>query len=46
MGEHDGQAFVVMEHIEGKPLSELIPADGLPAESVISYAMQISDAVA
>ena len=46
VGEHDGQAFIVMEYVEGKPLSELIPEDGLPAESVISYAMQISDALA
>jgi len=46
VGEHDGQAFIVMEYIEGKPLSDLVPADGLPAESVISYAMQISDALA
>ena len=46
VGEHDGQAFIVMEYVEGKPLSELIPEDGLPAESVISYPMQISDALA
>ncbi|MDP6605226.1 MAG: protein kinase [Dehalococcoidia bacterium] len=46
VGEHDGQAFIVMEYVEGKPLSELIPPDGLPAESVVSYAMQISDALA
>ncbi len=26
-----------MEHVEGKPLSALIPADGLPPESVIPY---------
>ncbi len=35
VGEHQGQAFIVMEHVEGKPLSALIPADGLPPESVI-----------
>ena len=37
VGEHEGQAFIVMEHVEGKALSALIPADGLPPESVIRY---------
>ena len=46
VGEHEGQAFVVMEHVEGKPLSALIPADGLPPESVIRHGMQIADALA
>ncbi len=32
-----------MEHVEGKPLSALIPADGLPPESVIRYGTQIAD---
>ena len=38
--------FIVMEHVEGKPLSALIPADGLPPESVIRYGTQIADALA
>ena len=46
VGEHEGQAFIVMEHVEGKPLSALIPADGLPPESVIRYGTQIADALA
>ncbi len=46
VGEHDGVAFIVMAHVEGKPLSELIPADGLPPESVIRYGTQIADALA
>ena len=46
VGEHEGQAFIVMEHVEGKPLSQLIPADGLPPESVIRYGTQIADALA
>ncbi len=39
-------SFIVMEHVEGKPLSALIPADGLPPESVIRYGTQIADALA
>ena len=46
VGEHEGQAFIVMEHVEGKPLSQLIPGDGLPPESVIRYGTQIADALA
>ena len=46
VGEHEGQAFIVMEHVEGKPLSQLIPADGMPPESVIRYGTQIADALA
>ncbi len=46
VGEHEGQAFIVMEHVEGKPLSALIRADGLPPESVIRYGTQIADALA
>ncbi len=43
--EADGQSFIVMEHVEGQPLSELIRSDGLPPESVIRYGTQIADAL-
>ena len=46
VGEHDGQPYIVMELVEGKPLSELIPSDGLPPENVIRYGTQIADALA
>ncbi len=46
LADADGQSFIVMEHVEGKPLSELIPSDGLPPESVIRYGTQIADALA
>ena len=46
VGEHEGQAFIVMEHVAGKPLNQLIPSDGLPPESVIRYGVQIADALA
>jgi Tol biopolymer transport system component len=41
-----GQPFIVMAYVEGQPLSQLIPADGLPPESVIRYGTQIADALA
>ena len=45
VGEADGQSFIVMEHVAGKSLSELIPSDGLPPETVIRYGSQIADAL-
>jgi serine/threonine protein kinase/Flp pilus assembly protein TadD len=44
--DHDDQSFIVMELIEGRPLSDLIPADGFPFESVRSYGLQVADALA
>ena len=46
VGDADGRSFIVMEHVEGKPLSELIPSEGLPPETVIRYGTQIADALA
>ncbi len=46
VGEADGQFFVAMEFVEGKPLARLIPTGGLPEEMVVRYAMQIADALA
>jgi serine/threonine protein kinase/Flp pilus assembly protein TadD len=45
-GESDAQAYIVMEYVEGRPLSALIPADGLPVETVLHYGGQIADALA
>ncbi len=36
VGEHDGVAFIVMAYVEGQPLSELIPSDGLPPEGFVN----------
>ena len=44
--ENEGDnAFIVMELVEGQPLSDLIPAEGLPFESVLRYGLQIADAL-
>jgi serine/threonine-protein kinase len=45
-GEADGQIFFAMELVDGRPLRELIPPDGMPAESVARYGAQIADALA
>jgi len=46
VGESGGEFFIVMELIEGKPLSDLIGAVGLPYQSVMRYGAQIAGALA
>ena len=46
VGEAEGQGFIVMELIDGRPLSSLIPAKGVRPELVLRYGMQIADALA
>ncbi len=45
VGEIQGHAFIVMEYVDGKTLSELIPNRGLPLKLVLEYGRQIADAV-
>ncbi len=35
--------YIVMEWVDGQPLDELIPDDGLPLEKALEYACQIAD---
>ena len=46
VGEVDGLTYIAMEFVEGRPLSEVIRRDGLPAEMVVRYGAQIADALA
>lgn len=46
VGEHDGQAFIAMEHIPGSTLATLLRSGRLPTESVLRYGMQIAGALA
>ncbi len=43
---HDGVDYIVMELIEGRPLAEWIPTDGMPFEQVIEVGAQIAEAMA
>ena len=45
VGEADGEFYVVMELVEGKPLSVSIGSGGLPYESVMRYGVQIAGAL-
>jgi eukaryotic-like serine/threonine-protein kinase len=46
VGEADGQAFIVMEHVDGMPLSDMISKQPLPIETAIRLGIQIADALA
>ena len=46
IGSEAGVDFMVMEYVEGRPLDRVIPADGLPANVAINYAVQVADALA
>ena len=38
--------FIAMEHVEGRPLDEVIPETGLPPKQALAYAIQIAGALA
>ncbi len=47
VGHADGEPYIVMEHVEGTLLQNVIASRaGLPLETALHYAMQIVDAVA
>jgi tetratricopeptide (TPR) repeat protein/predicted Ser/Thr protein kinase len=45
VGEIDGDPFIVMEYVDGRSLSEVIPREGLPLKLVLEYGQQIADAL-
>jgi TolB-like protein/Tfp pilus assembly protein PilF len=46
VGEAEGRAFVAMELVEGRPLSELLSRGPLPTEQVLRLGQQLADALA
>jgi serine/threonine protein kinase len=47
VGEHDGQAFLAMELVDGEPLHRMIPPGaGLPIDRMLEYSVQVADALA
>jgi eukaryotic-like serine/threonine-protein kinase len=46
VGEIDGEAFIAMEYVAGRPLSQLIPHGGLPVETVLRHATEVAAALA
>ena len=45
IGEQNGQSFIVMELVDGKPLNELIPRNGMRLTEALRIAVQAADAL-
>src|ERR1700730_16778093 len=45
VGKHEGQSFIAMEYLEGTTLKSLIAGRPLDTEAVLSYAIEIADAL-
>jgi eukaryotic-like serine/threonine-protein kinase len=46
VGDSGGEAYIVMEHVEGQLLSSLVGSAGLSPELAVRYGVQIADALA
>jgi len=45
VGEADGQTYIAMEYVPGRPLTQAVPAEGLALETALRYGAQIADAL-
>src|SRR5215472_7058108 len=45
IGEYEGQAFIVMELVEGQSLNNLIPRKGMGLTKALRLATQVADAL-
>src|SRR5246127_1201542 len=45
VGEQEGELFIAMEYVEGRPLSEFLRDGGMAVETLLRYARQISGAL-
>ena len=45
IGEEDGLAFLVMEYVEGEPLSERLTRGALPTREALEVAIQVAEAL-
>jgi len=46
VGEVEGQSYIAMEAVDGKPLSTLLAAHPLPTETVLHFGIQLAAALA
>ena len=45
VGEHEGTAFLVMEHLEGDTLAQRLEKGALPLDQALKIAIEIADAL-
>jgi serine/threonine protein kinase len=46
IAEHEQRSYIVMEFVDGKPLSQLIPKRGMKMTEALRVAVQVADALA
>ena len=46
VGEADGCAFIAMEYVDGRPLSDRLAESALPLEEAVQYGIEAADALA
>jgi TolB-like protein/tetratricopeptide (TPR) repeat protein/predicted Ser/Thr protein kinase len=46
VGEADGRAFIAMEYVDGRPLSDRLAESALPMEEALRYGIEAADALA
>jgi Tol biopolymer transport system component/tRNA A-37 threonylcarbamoyl transferase component Bud32 len=46
VGESEGQSYIAMESIDGKPLTTLLAPNGLPTETVLHFGIQVAAGLA
>jgi tetratricopeptide (TPR) repeat protein/predicted Ser/Thr protein kinase len=46
VGEYEGRAYIAMEHIDGRPLSDVVARGPLPVEEAVRYGAEAADALA
>jgi len=44
VGEAEGNSYIAMEYVDGRPLDRMIPPGGLPPEDVLRFGSQIVEA--
>ena len=44
VGEAEGNSYIAMEYVEGRPLDRMIPPGGLPPDDVLRFGSQIVEA--
>ena len=44
VGETEGNSYIAMEYVDGRPLDRMIPPGGLPPEDVLRFGCQIVEA--
>jgi serine/threonine protein kinase len=45
VGEAEGNSYIAMEYVEGRPLDRMIPSGGLPPDEVLRFGSQIVEAL-